>query len=337
MPDSADVTGRFGVVRRLGMRRGLAVLAVVVAVVAAICWTVFGTSDQHQNAATTSGSAAGPTPAQTVGLDMTAAPLALTRDGNTVTISGSVPDSRSKSQLVAAVKAQWLNATVNDTTSVVDGAGTPDLSGVGNMLTTADSIPDFGFSMDGNTITLMGTAPNLDVASEVQSAAALAFPSVKLANNIQIPAPGGPVSPPAQASPSGSAPAPAPAPAPPAGPCASVQADVTAMLHTPITFITGGSQMTSDSRRLVVQIADKIKGCPNGAVTVVGYTDNEGSDAVNLKLSDTRAKAVAAALVSNGVLASKVTARGAGSANPIADNSTEDGRAKNRRVEIAVG
>ncbi|MUL77739.1 OmpA family protein [Mycobacterium sp. CBMA226] len=95
--------------------------------------------------------------------------------------------------------------------------------------------------------------------------------------------------------------------------------------------------MTSESRKVLEQVADKIKGCPSGAVTVVGYTDNEGSDAVNLKLSDTRAKAVAAALVSNGVMAAKVTARGAGSANPIADNSTADGRAKNRRVEITVG
>jgi len=116
-----------------------------------------------------------------------------------------------------------------------------------------------------------------------------------------------------------------------------VQADVTELLRTPISFVTGGSQMTGESRRLLVQIADKIKGCPNGTVTVIGYTDNQGSDAVNLKLSDTRAKAVAAALVSNGVLAANMTARGAGSANPIADNNTEEGRAKNRRVEITVG
>ena len=169
----------------------------------------------------------------------------------------------------------------------------------------------------------------------MQSAAALSFPGAKLANNIQIPAPGGPVAPPAP-EPS-SAPAPGPAPAPAGGPCAKVQADVTELLRTPISFVTGGSQMTGESRRLLVQIADKIKGCPNGSVTVIGYTDNQGSDAVNLKLSDTRAKAVAAALVSNGVLAAKMTARGAGAANPIADNNTEEGRAKNRRVEITVG
>lgn len=331
MPDTADVIEPSGSVRRLGTRGRVAVLAVVVAVVAAVGWVVFGTSDEHRAPSSIAASAV-PTQAQP---ELTSAPFALTRDGNTVTLTGSLANTRSKSELAAAVKAQWLNATLNDKTTVVDGAGTPDMAAIGNVFSAADAIADFGLAIDGATVTLMGTAPNLDVAGDVQSAAALSFPGAKLANNIQIPAPGGPVAPPAP-EPS-SAPAPGPAPAPAGGPCAKVQADVTELLRTPISFVTGGSQMTGESRRLLVQIADKIKGCPNGAVTVIGYTDNQGSDAVNLKLSDTRAKAVAAALVSNGVLASKMTARGAGSANPIADNNTEEGRAKNRRVEITVG
>ncbi|MGX9670476.1 channel-forming protein ArfA/OmpATb [Mycobacterium sp. HM-7] len=329
MPDTADVTEQSGSARRLGTRGKVAAVGVVVAIVAAVGWVVFGSSDEHRAPSSIAASAA-PVPAQP---ELTSAPFSLTRDGNTVTLTGSLASTRSKSELAAAVKAQWLDATLNDKTTVVDGAGTPDMSVIGNVLSTADAIPDFGLSVDGATITLMGTAPNLDVAGEVQSAAALSFPGAKLANNIQIPAPGGPVAPPTQLP----SPAPAPAPSPAGGPCAKVQADVTELLRTPISFVTGGSQMTGESRRLLGQIADKIKGCPNGAVTVVGYTDNEGSDAVNLKLSDTRAKAVAAALVSNGVLAAKVTARGAGSANPVADNSTEEGRAKNRRVEITVG
>ncbi|WP_409431051.1 OmpA family protein [Mycobacterium sp. SMC-16] len=331
MPDTADVIEPSGSVRRLGTRGRVAVLAVVVAVVAAVGWVVFGTSDEHRAPSSIAASAV-PTQAQP---ELTSAPFALTRDGNTVTLTGSLANTRSKSELAAAVKAQWLNATLNDKTTVVDGAGTPDMAAIGNVFSAADAIADFGLAIDGATVTLMGTAPNLDVAGDVQSAAALSFPGAKLANNIQIPAPGGPVAPPAP-EPS-SAPAPGPAPAPAGGPCAKVQADVTELLRTPISFVTGGSQMTGESRRLLVQIADKIKGCPNGAVTVIGYTDNQGSDAVNLRLSDTRAKAVAAALVSNGVLASKMTARGAGSANPIADNNTEEGRAKNRRVEITVG
>ena len=335
MPDTADVTGPSGIPRRLGMRGKVAAVGVVVAVVAAVGWLVFGTSDEHRAPSAIAASAA-PAPSQPA--ELTSAPFALTRDGNTVTLTGSVANTRSKSELAAAVKAQWLSAILNDKTTVVDGAGTPDMSVIGNVLSTADSIPDFGLSIDGATITLMGTAPNLDVASDVQNAAAVSFPGAKLANNIQIPAPGGPVAPSAPEPSSAPGPAPAPAPAPTGGACGKVQADITELMRTPISFVTGGSQMTGESRRVLNQVADKIRGgCPNGAVTVVGYTDNQGGDAVNLKLSDTRAKAVAAALVSNGVLAAKVSARGAGSANPIADNGTEDGRAKNRRVEITVG
>ena len=334
MPDTADVTAPSGSVRRLGTRGQVAAVAVVVAVVAVVSWVVFGSSDEHQTPSSIAVSAA-PVPAPP---ELTSAPFALTRDGNTVTLTGNLANTRSKSELADAVKAQWRSATLDDKTTVVDGAGTPDMSVVGNVLSAADPISDFGLSIDGATITLMGTAPNLDVAGEVQSAAALSFPGAKLANNIQIPAPGGPVAPPAPAPAPSSASAPAPAPAPAGGPCAKVQAEVTELLRSPISFDTGGSQMTGESRRVLGQVADKIKGgCPNGAVTVIGYTDNQGSAAVNLKLSDTRAKAVAAALVSNGVLAAKVTARGAGSANPIADNSTEDGRAKNRRVEVTLG
>ena len=210
MPDTADVIEPSGSCRRLGMRGKVAVVAVAVAVVAAVGWVVFGTSDEHRAPSSIAASAV-PTQAQP---ELTSAPFALTRDGNTVTLTGSLANTRSKSELTAAIKAQWLNATLNDKTTVVDGAGTPDMAAIGNVFSAADAIADFGLSIDGATVTLMGTAPNLDVAGAVQSAAALSFPGAKLANNIQIPAPGGPVAPPAQEPSSAPAPGPAPAPAP---------------------------------------------------------------------------------------------------------------------------
>ncbi|MGB8437288.1 MAG: OmpA family protein [Burkholderiales bacterium] len=71
-------------------------------------------------------------------------------------------------------------------------------------------------------------------------------------------------------------------------------------------------------------------------VKVVGYTDNTGTADHNLKLSQQRAEAVRDYLVSIGVDAKKLEASGAGDANPVADNSTKEGQAKNRRVEIEV-
>jgi outer membrane protein OmpA-like peptidoglycan-associated protein len=67
---------------------------------------------------------------------------------------------------------------------------------------------------------------------------------------------------------------------------------------------------------------------------VEGHTDNQGSAAANQSLSEKRAQAVVAWLSAHDVPAGRLTAKGLGQAQPVADNSTEDGRAKNRRVEL---
>ena len=75
--------------------------------------------------------------------------------------------------------------------------------------------------------------------------------------------------------------------------------------------------------------------CP-GTLRVEGHTDNTGSAGINESLSRRRAEAVRAALIQRGVAPGRIIAAGYGSAQPLGDNATEDGRAMNRRIEIRI-
>jgi outer membrane protein OmpA-like peptidoglycan-associated protein len=71
-------------------------------------------------------------------------------------------------------------------------------------------------------------------------------------------------------------------------------------------------------------------------IQISGHTDNTGKETDNLLLSENRAKAVADFLISKGIAKNRITTNGYGSSKPIADNNTEDGKQRNRRVEFVV-
>jgi OOP family OmpA-OmpF porin len=83
-------------------------------------------------------------------------------------------------------------------------------------------------------------------------------------------------------------------------------------------------------------LADKLKGAQVEQITVTGHTDSSGSKQLNQSLSERRADAVKAYLVSKGLDGSRIDTKGAGDTQPVASNSTAAGRAQNRRVEIDI-
>lgn len=101
-----------------------------------------------------------------------------------------------------------------------------------------------------------------------------------------------------------------------------------------INFETGKSTIKPESAKIVEEIATMLKSNPALKVSIEGHTDNVGTPAANKTLSDSRAKAVMSALIAKGIEAARLTAKGWGQDKPVADNATEDGKAKNRRVEI---
>lgn len=104
-----------------------------------------------------------------------------------------------------------------------------------------------------------------------------------------------------------------------------------------VSFDVGRADIKPNFRPILDKFAQGLEANPAATVRIIGHTDSTGTDAINNPLSVDRAEAVRDYLAPRGVAAQRVAVDGRGSREPIADNSTEAGRAKNRRVEIFVG
>jgi len=103
-----------------------------------------------------------------------------------------------------------------------------------------------------------------------------------------------------------------------------------------ILFATNSSTLNEASREALDKFAESLKNNPDTDVKIYGHTDSTGSDAINNPLSERRAEAVYNYLLSKGISGTRMEAKGFGSTQPVADNSTVAGRAQNRRVEIYI-
>ena len=137
--------------------------------------------------------------------------------------------------------------------------------------------------------------------------------------------------------PRAAAPAPAPAPAPAAARPAPPPAAATKVTYAADTFFDfDKSVLKADGKAKLDDLVGKVKAINLEVIIAVGHTDSAGSDAYNQKLSVKRADAVKAYLTSKGIEKNRVYTEGKGEKQPVADNKTDAGRSKNRRVEIEV-
>lgn len=112
---------------------------------------------------------------------------------------------------------------------------------------------------------------------------------------------------------------------------------VTIALDAAALFDTGKAAIKPEAKATLHEAAERIKKFANAPVMISGHTDNVGSDAANMTLSNQRAQAVRDYLASQeGVPASRLSAKGFGKTQPVADNSTDAGRARNRRVDVVI-
>jgi len=101
-------------------------------------------------------------------------------------------------------------------------------------------------------------------------------------------------------------------------------------------FASGSATLRAEARANLGRVVEFVSKAGTAKVQIEGYTDDRGGDNLNQSLSQQRAEAVRAALIEEGIEASRLTAMGMGKNRPVADNATAEGRARNRRVEILV-
>ena len=127
-----------------------------------------------------------------------------------------------------------------------------------------------------------------------------------------------------------------PASVKPAEPAPTPSEVVTLSDANDVLFAFNKSDLTPAARSELDSLMSKLQNADVVSIKVIGHTDSVGSDAYNQGLSERRASSVADYLLSQGLAPNKLTSEGRGESEPVADNDTDEGRAKNRRVELHI-
>lgn len=103
-----------------------------------------------------------------------------------------------------------------------------------------------------------------------------------------------------------------------------------------VYYDTGKATLKPESYKSLNELAELLKAKPSMKIEIAGHTDSDGEDETNLKLSQDRANSVVKYLISKGIASSRLTAKGYGETQPVASNTTEEGKQKNRRTEVRI-
>lgn len=123
-----------------------------------------------------------------------------------------------------------------------------------------------------------------------------------------------------------------PPPPPGLAPDACAEALAAVVAETPVQFAPGSAEIDPESGPVLDALARTLAGCRPDAIEIGGHTDSQGSEGYNRRLSQERAEAVREALLERGAAPARLRAAGYGESRPVADNASEAGRARNRRI-----
>ena len=236
-----------------------------------------------------------------------------------VSIAGVVASEEEKIQLIDAAGAQYGASNIYD--QLVVGENIKPRDNFAGLISNFGLI-DGVLRLRNERITVTGVVESEEIKKSIgQGLLDTLGEGYELSNRINV-IPPKPVEPP---------------PPPPPDPreiCRAKVLDI--MSDSKIYFGLSKSKIKQDSFPLLDRIAAVLSECPDSAIEVAGHTDATGSESYNVPLSQSRAQSVVDYLLEQGISAERLSFQGYGSAKPIRNNETEDGRAANRRIEFIV-
>lgn len=242
------------------------------------------------------------------GAALFAALQALADNGAPIVVSGTVADEASKAALLARLRAVYGPERVVDQLSLGRVSTPPNWNDyVGRLIGPDLKLVSRGqLQVDGNTVSLRGDVASEEQRQKIAADIAASLDAGYIVNNgLRV--------------------------------AASEQGVLDAALANRIIEFESGKATLADSGQVILdQMSVALLRLKDKKVEVIGHTDNAGSRAGNLSLSQARAEAVKAYVVGRGVRADMISVSGEGPDRPVADNRTAQGRARNRRIEFKV-
>ncbi|RUP00700.1 OmpA family protein [Hyphomicrobium sp.] len=230
-----------------------------------------------------------------------------------VTIAGEAPDDASRQRLIEIAQQIYAGSSVTDNMKIVGASSEPWSSAAHLGLEEMARLKNGEVSIAGKEFVIKGAAESDQVASDIRSVLSTDLPpGFKSRDEITV------MSVEEKAADS----------------CQTLMRQASA--KGTINFARAKADLTPDSSQTLRDLAQIANECPSFKIQIEGHTDAEGTDERNQRLSDRRARAVADFLSENGVDPRRLTTIGYGATRPIADNASEEGRAKNRRIEFTV-
>lgn len=231
-----------------------------------------------------------------------------------IALSGFVPSEEKRQSILNDIAALFPARAVRDELNVAQGAPDGFEAMVQAGLRALGRLANGQLSLSDTQAELSGDALLLRSISQVEESVSAAAPaSFSLSSDI------GMLSPPAIVD------------------AAACQARFTSLLAgNSIRFATGNADIDALSYGLLDRLVRTLQSCPDARVEIAGHTDAQGSDIANQALSEQRATSVLTYVRDAGIPANRLAAVGYGEASPIATNDTDEGRARNRRIEFTV-